>query len=202
MAESDGNEGTPGLSRRAIIQRGAAVGGVIWAVPVIESFTNRAAAQTVGSLEPGIYGISYLALLVNCSLNCYQVKFEIGEVDGVDMVLPNPICGPAIENKKGMGTPYCTDMAPCLGPSSCSVLPVAVLLDSGYVQVTLPEGCRILDFRVKCASCCEGPLSGGQPSMEELASGELLFNFERCTGNGNPNGTPCEQAGDYTDNSR
>jgi hypothetical protein len=39
-----GSNGRPGLSRRDVIKRGAVAGGIIWAAPVVESFTNAAFA--------------------------------------------------------------------------------------------------------------------------------------------------------------
>src|SRR5438132_12418303 len=41
--------GSAGISRREVIKRGAVAGSIIWAAPVVESFTNAAFGQTAGS---------------------------------------------------------------------------------------------------------------------------------------------------------
>ena len=37
---------TSRISRRSVIKAGAIVGGTVWVAPVIDSFVNRAAAQS------------------------------------------------------------------------------------------------------------------------------------------------------------
>ncbi|HET6874732.1 MAG TPA: hypothetical protein VFH70_08140, partial [Acidimicrobiales bacterium] len=46
MTSSDMEERKSGISRRDLIKKGAVAGAVFWSVPVIESITSRAAAQS------------------------------------------------------------------------------------------------------------------------------------------------------------
>lgn len=190
MAEQDDLETPTGSSRRDLIKRGAAVGAVVWAVPMIDSFTSKASAAT-GSAEPGA-DISYLALLIQCDTSCSQYKFEIE--DGV--LNPTAECGDVV------GTPDCTDMLDCPGTSCVGAAPTAVLLPDGTLRVTIPSGCRLLDFRVKCGQCCEGPGSEGQPTALQLAALVQEFDFSKCTGNQvGTGGLPCEPT-PYTNSSK
>ena len=51
MDDQQEQEQTPGLSRRSVIKRGAAVGGaVLWAAPVVQSIGGTAWAATQGSV--------------------------------------------------------------------------------------------------------------------------------------------------------
>jgi len=75
MTEENG----AGLSRRDLIKRGAVVGGVVWAAPVVQSLTSPAFAGTPGGGE--------------CE-NFFRFKFNV--VDGV--AIPDD----------GTSTPDCT----------------------------------------------------------------------------------------------
>ncbi len=44
--------GTSRISRRSVIKAGAIVGGTVWVAPVIDSFTNQAAAQSTPTCGP------------------------------------------------------------------------------------------------------------------------------------------------------
>lgn len=183
MAEQDENETTPGSSRRDVFKKGAAIGGVIWAVPMIESFTNKASAQTLGSplQPPGTGNISYVALTISCAGVCTQVKIEAEKAT-------TPECGGSVN------TPCCSLMAACPAGTS-TTCPTGLVTggNSGGISVQLPLGCVLVDYRVHCGQCCEGPGRVSQPAVG--ASGTL--HFVPCFGVGNTN-KPCASDGNKT----
>jgi hypothetical protein len=89
-----------GLSRRDLIKRGAVVGGIVWAAPVIDSFASKAFA---GSRPPGSFPCSY-ALIV----------FTINGGSPVAVKLNDPNLGCNLSDEDGM---YGTETlgAPCNG---------------------------------------------------------------------------------------
>lgn len=190
MAEQDDREAKPGTSRRQLIQRGAAVGGVLWAVPVIESFTNSASAQ-VGSPPPdgprvaGVAEIAYIAILVSFNGACTVVKIDSNGNTAVK--------APGATNPK---TPCCSDMTnvACLVGSATRPdgLVAEVVDEDGFQRITLPVGCVLLDYRVHCGQCCDGPGATGQPSLSGPLVGSFVFN--RCSGTGN-DAKPCSAVG-------
>lgn len=78
-----------GLSRRSLITKGAAAGGVLWAAPVIESFVSKAAAASSGLT------CQYAFLIYqhggNAS-NTFYLKFLLGSqgtCDNTEAMNPN-----------------------------------------------------------------------------------------------------------------
>ena len=96
--EVDGIPGTPGISRRQIIKRGALAGAVVWAVPVISTFKTPAGAQTTGGSP-----------LCDCFF-CARIKFQPAHGPAV-FVLGK--CVPTVPSD-------CACMCCCFGLGNCN----------------------------------------------------------------------------------
>jgi hypothetical protein len=71
MADLDlTSEGGTGLSRRTLIKGGAMVGGLVWAAPVIDSFTSPASATSGAP-----FACSYALVVFSLGGTTYAVKF-------------------------------------------------------------------------------------------------------------------------------
>ncbi|MGH2628928.1 MAG: hypothetical protein ACRDHY_20000 [Anaerolineales bacterium] len=170
-----------GISRRALLRRGAIVAGTVaWAAPVVQSFTSPAAGTT-GSPVPGPGNISYVAVLVRCGTACFVAKYEVGVgLDG---------CG----DQERVNTPCCTDFSAAeLGgcilstPPDCGSL---VANGDGSVTYSAPRGCIVTSYRIHCGQCCDGPGAAGQP-----LPGVSTIILNSCSGVGNAN-FPCSVGG-------
>ena len=155
---------TEGVSRRNMLKKSALVGGtMVWAAPVVQSFTAPAFGDSHGTPDIDGQDISYIALLLNCGGTNYRVKFE--ESEG-SFILE---CGVNFE------TGNCPEDLPGSTESGC---PTGLTADdatlNGDGSVTIDVGtCTITDFVVKCGQSCLGPAEGGQPNSG--GSGEVTF---------------------------
>lgn len=157
-------EPVEGVSRRNMLKKSALVGGtMVWAAPVVQSFTAPAFGQdTAGTPVVDGQDISYIALLLNCGGSIYRVKFE---ESGGSFLLE---CGVDFE------TGQCPEDLPGSTASGCPAgldAGDAVLNSDGTVTIDFGS-CTIVDFVVKCGQSCLGPGEGGQPSG---GTGEVTF---------------------------
>lgn len=94
-----------GIDRREIIKRGAILGGVVWAAPVIQSIGSPAFAETptpgtIPTEEPG--DLSFIAAVLVCNGDKYRVKYNI---EGGWDPEPGPPEGHKHCNPDGYGDP-------------------------------------------------------------------------------------------------
>lgn len=166
MDELESIDPNLGISRRDLMRKGAVLGGtVLWAAPVVQSFTTPAFA-TGHSPAQGVGGISYVAVLVVCGTNCFVVKYEPEE--------NRTTCG---GGSTGVNMPCCTNFATlCTG--TCPTTGTGTFTEgaNGTVTYTPPAGCTVVDYRVHCGQCCEGPGAPNQPPVTGP------FTFVQCTG--------------------
>ena len=152
---------TEGVSRRNMLKKSALVGGtMVWAAPVVQSFT--APAFAAGTPEIDGQAISYIALLLDCGGGKYRVKFE--ESNGSFLLE----CGVDFE------TGQCPEDLPGSTVAGCPAgltADDAVLNPDGSVTIDIGS-CTIDDFVVKCGQSCLGPGEGGQPSG---GTGQVTF---------------------------
>ena len=165
-AEFDHDHG--GMSRRTLIKRSAVVGGtVLWAAPVVQSFTSPAFGQ-VGT--PTGKGISYIALVYQCTGQPPKaVKLDLE--DGGTFTCS----GSAAPNTPGCDGSLTVPAGTVAG--SCDDLTVVVSADRSLVTVTPDAGCTILDAVAKCGSP-ENPPSGGECLDGTSVAG--VFTFTGC----------------------
>ena len=132
-------EPVEGVSRRNMLKKSALVGGtMVWAAPVVQSFTAPAFAQT--SPEGGeTQDISFVAILLNCGGQLYRVKFEDSNNFGT-------VCGRSFSVSQCNETLRQDDPAVAEG---CPTGVSAVENANGSLTVNL-GGCEIVDFVVKC----------------------------------------------------
>lgn len=151
-----------GLSRRELIKRGAVVGGVVWAAPVIDSFTSRAVA---GSFPVGAFPCSYATII-----------FSVNGGPAVAVKLNDPTVGCNLLNTDGMyksenlgpvcnGVQYAVDAnnvltangteIPIAPSGSCSLFTI-----SGCT-VTASSGVSILFVLIHDGSITNGDLVSG-----------------------------------------
>jgi hypothetical protein len=167
------------VTRRDAITRGIKTGAGItvisWSAPVLRS---TALAQNDGTPVPGgRFGISFIALLLNCDGKTYRVKFEDTNNFGA------PECGPNFNTTDNSPRGNCDDPFYRNDPSveeGCPEGVSATQNSDGSVTVTT-GGCVVQDFLVKCGQCCFGPGEGNQP-----AAGLGPVTFQQCSANQPP----------------
>ena len=71
-----------GLTRRELIQRSAVVGGVLWAAPVIDSFTSSASAANVAGSQPPCYCGDPLSGNISPAFNGSTVTVSVNGFQG------------------------------------------------------------------------------------------------------------------------
>ena len=136
--ELTGNQA--GLDRREVIKRGAILGGVVWAAPVIQSIGSPAFAITPTPVEtptptPEAQNMSFIAAVVTCNGITYRVKYEDG--DGWD---DEP--GPPDEHPSSCTPAGWSDATPENGGD----LGFQVYVDDdGQWVLFVPEDCDLLD---------------------------------------------------------
>ena len=155
-----------GMTRRTLIKRSAVVGGTImWATPVVQSFTSPAFGQ-VGTPGEG-KGISYIALVYQCTGQPPKaVKLDLA--DGGTFTCS----GSAAPN-----TPQCEGSLTLPAGTvagSCDDLTIVVAPDRTLVTITPDAGCTILDAVAKCGNP-ENPASGGECLDGTSAAGVYTF---------------------------
>ena len=74
MAEDQRSSST--ISRREVIQRGAVVGGLVWAAPSFSVLAPRALAQTSGTPHPGNVSWVMVWFVNEVTNTLYRVKYE------------------------------------------------------------------------------------------------------------------------------
>lgn len=139
-----------GIDRRSLLKKGAAAGGVVWAAPVIGSFTAPAAASQ-GTPVPSTTSLSVFVLAIQIGQAIYHVKWELTEINGQDFFIPGPPqeCGE-------FGPPHCDPLEPARTTNACPPPPgvTAVLNPNQTLTVTFPSGATILQARQKCGKPC------------------------------------------------
>ncbi len=78
MSTTEGMEEKSGISRRDLIKKGAVAGAVFWSVPVIESVTSRAAAQS-GCVS---FNASWLYVIYTYNGVTYYTGFSKADTTG------------------------------------------------------------------------------------------------------------------------
>jgi hypothetical protein len=128
--ETQGSE----LARRDFLKRSAIVGGMVWAAPLIQSAPAFASEGTPD--VPGKHAISYLAVVITCGADVYQVKYNAGgqvEYEGKVPWCDNPDGWQEKRTTNKAGLPpegsFSPDTAYCWSitvPSTCTLVGVAM----------------------------------------------------------------------------
>ena len=154
------------LSRRAMLRRGAVVGGaLVWATPVVQSIASPAFAA--GTPQGNTQDISFVALLLRCNGTLYRAKFDAPYGSGT--LTPT-------ETGRGFAVDGCAEQL-MRGDTSVSRQPppgITATFNPANGQLTVNLGtCTLLDFVVKCGIPseptkvgCEDPgEDGNQPTI-------------------------------------
>jgi hypothetical protein len=162
----------PGIDRRRVLARGLKTGAGIavlsWTAPALQSVAL--AQNDGGTPSPGNgdgFGISFVALLVQCGGKNYRIKWEDNDN------FQSAECGPKFN------TGNCANKLMRNDDSIEKDCPDGVYAtgnSDGTVTVTLGS-CTIVDFVVKCGQCCAGPLDAGEPPTGGTGS-ETFFPCE------------------------
>ncbi len=167
-----GDTGGPGdgsgITRRTLVKRGAIVGGtVLWAAPVVQSFTSPAFGQ-VGTGKD----LSYLAFFYDCGQGPRGVKIELNDNGTVA----------ACEASADPDTPGCT-LTPPAGATAGDCGKFIVTVNAGVVSVTFKEAdaCTFIDSAAvgKCGNPTN-PASGGACVQGRAVGNTLTFGL--CVG--------------------
>ena len=157
MDEFEGN----GMTRRTLIKRSAIVGGtVLWAAPVVQSFTSPAFGQ-VGT--PAGKDLSYIAFYYDCGEGAKGIKIEFNDdltysCAGQASPIHTPFCG---NDTTGNDLVYAG-----AGAGDCAKFDIAVLAGGATVVVTFKDAfLETCDFLAEAAvgKCGnpDNPNSGG-----------------------------------------
>lgn len=151
-------EPVEGVSRRNMLKKSALVGGtMVWAAPVVQSFTAPAFGDSHGT--PQGQDISFVAILVQCGNFTYRLKWEInGDHTGLESA--DPECG----NEFALGNCNPGDLDAATGTGCPSGVSASFNSANGTVTVNLGS-CTLLDYVVKCGQTCAGPGSTGNPAV-------------------------------------
>lgn len=137
-----------GISRRTLLRRGAAVGGLVWTAPVVHTLAAPAA-----SAGTPVDGLSYVAVLVEYEGKYYRMKYDVDERK--------------FDNGGNFATPSKPPrqlVAPGGAPIENGPLPGGNgFLAGNQVKFEAPNGSKLVDYMIKHGPCAVGP-QGGQPS--------------------------------------
>ena len=130
-----------GIDRREIIKRGAILGGVVWAAPVIQSIgiPAFAATPTPVTTPPEDQDMSFIRAVVTCNDTTYRVNYEDdgGWEDDPGPPFDHPQCSPGgwttdgivAENGGQLGLQVYVD-------------------DNGQWVLFVPESCTLVDAKL------------------------------------------------------
>jgi hypothetical protein len=129
-----------GISRRTLLRRGAVVGGsLIWTAPVVHTLAVPSAAAGTP-----LDGISYVAVLLECNGQLYQLKWEVN----------GTLIGPDTGSfSRSLTNQPVQEGAPTGASAS---------LEGETVVVSAPN-CTLVKFEVKHGPCFVGPGTAGMP---------------------------------------
>lgn len=155
---SDDLNPTLGISRRDLLKRGAVVGALAWATPVVTNFASPAFASGT-PVDEDI--ISCVLLQVTCGANCFFAKWEdagngdpgAGSWEGCGTEGPGAMCDACTTvlstNCTGVcGSDYFNDPTVCEAPDGTDCLEFCL------TQQRIDEGCLITGFQVFGANKC------------------------------------------------
>lgn len=176
-------EGGEGVSRRSMLKKSALVGGtMVWAAPVVSSFTSPAFGQDEGTPEfTGDKGISYIALVYSCtSTGTRYIKFDNINSDG------SATCYTG-----SFETPQCTfsdTSGQTEDESQCDLFTLTVLEtdedgEPTIVQVTIDgneDECIIQGKGLGKCGNPEQPQSGGECIEGVVTDGGRTVTFHNC----------------------
>lgn len=182
-------DGPEGVSRRSMLKKSALVGGtMVWAAPVVSSFTSPAFGQTAGTGETfeGDKGISYIALVYSCGDGGPRyIKFD-NFSGGQGTESASCSTGDSFE------TPQCEGHFPQDRNSSgegdysgdCALFTIEYLEMDGdeptVVRITAPDTCIIDGVGVGKCGNPENPQSGGECIDGSVTGGATTITFADC----------------------
>lgn len=174
-------EGPEGVSRRSMLKKSALVGGtMVWAAPVVNSFTSPAFGDSHGTPEfEGDKGISYIALVYSCTgTGTRYIKFEGFNNDGT-----------ASCESGSFETPQCefpsTEGQSDFSSTDCDLFTIVVLESDGdeptVVQITIDgDGCVIDGVGVGKCGNPENENSDGECIEGVLSNDNRTITFSDC----------------------
>ena len=144
-----------GISRRTLLRRGAAVGGLVWTAPVVHTLAAPAA-----SAGTPVDGLSYVAVLVECEGKYYRMKFDVDER--------------SLSNGGNFNTPGGELTAPGGGSIETDPVPDGqAYLVGNQVRFEARGDCTLADYLIKHGPCAVRQ-QPGQPSTG--TTGPWTFN--------------------------
>ena len=175
-------EGPEGVSRRSMLKKSALVGGtMVWAAPVVSSFTSPAFGQTEGTGLVGDKGLSYIAITYSCtSTGTRYIKF--------DNINEN---GTATCHTGSFQTPQCTfpsTSGQTEDTTQCGLFTIEVLQtdengEPTVVRVTIDDNedeCIIQGVALAKCGNPENPESDGECVAGDIEDGGRSITFSDC----------------------